>query len=153
MANFLLDTNIIIVYARNSEITFRLEKDLKLLTGEHNLVISAVSVGEVKSLAYRNKWGKQKIARLEVLLKNFLIADINSEDVFEKYAVIDMFSQGVLGNPKLVGSARNMGKNDLWIAATGAVLQLVLVTTDHDFDHLDGHFLKVRKVDLNQYKN
>jgi tRNA(fMet)-specific endonuclease VapC len=152
MANYLLDTNIIVIYARNSTLTSKVEQDLPLLTGEHNLVISAVSVGEVKSLAYRNKWGKEKIARLEQLLKQFLVADINAADVFEQYAIIDMFSQGILESPKLTGSARNMGKNDLWIAATASVLQLVLITTDHDFEHLDGHFLEVKKVDLDRYK-
>lgn len=33
-------------------------------------------------------------------------------------------------------SARNMGKNDLWIAATALYLDLPLHTTDNDFDHL-----------------
>ena len=33
-------------------------------------------------------------------------------------------------------SARNMGKNDLWIAATALYFDMVLHTTDNDFDHL-----------------
>ncbi len=40
----------------------------------------------------------------------------------------------------------NMGKNDLWIAATASVLNLELLTTDSDFDHLDGEFIKLRKI-------
>ena len=33
-------------------------------------------------------------------------------------------------------SARNMGKNDVWIAATALYLDMELHTTDNDFDHL-----------------
>jgi tRNA(fMet)-specific endonuclease VapC len=39
-----------------------------------------------------------------------------------------------------------MGKNDLWIAATASLLNLKLVTTDGDFDHLDSSFLSLHKV-------
>jgi predicted nucleic acid-binding protein len=38
-----------------------------------------------------------------------------------------------------------MGKNDLWLAATAHVGQLVFVTTDLDFDHLDGIFIELLK--------
>lgn len=31
-----------------------------------------------------------------------------------------------------------MGKNDLWIAATAITYNIPLITTDADFDHLDG---------------
>jgi predicted nucleic acid-binding protein len=44
-------------------------------------------------------------------------------------------------------SARNMGKNDLWIAATASVLKAKLLTTDRDFDHLDSEFLEVIYID------
>jgi len=40
-----------------------------------------------------------------------------------------------------------MGKNDLWIALTAALLGLTLITTDADFDHLNGSFFDVRKID------
>jgi predicted nucleic acid-binding protein len=42
--------------------------------------------------------------------------------------------------------ARNMGKNDLWIAATTHLLNATLVTTDHDFDHLDPSFIQLHKI-------
>jgi len=40
-----------------------------------------------------------------------------------------------------------MSKNDLWIAATTAVTNTVLLTTDSDFDHLDKVFFSVIKID------
>jgi predicted nucleic acid-binding protein len=46
----------------------------------------------------------------------------------------------MLGN-----SSRNMGKNDLWIAATAYALNAVLLTTDADFDHLHQIFFEVKK--------
>ena len=42
--------------------------------------------------------------------------------------------------------------NDLWIAATGSVLQVVIVTTDSDCDHLNGEYVKLKKVDINRYR-
>lgn len=46
-----------------------------------------------------------------------------------------------------------MGKNDLWIAATGALLGLTLITTDTDFNHLQGVFLDIRKIELSLFKS
>lgn len=149
--NYLLDTNILVIYVRATDLTRRIEQDLELLTGGNDLVISVVTVGEIKSIARRNKWGKKKIENLEELLEQFLIADINVEAIVEEYAEIDTFSQGKLSGKKTVFTARNMGKNDLWIAATGSVLNLTLVTTDSDFDHLNDEYLTVKKIEVNQY--
>jgi hypothetical protein len=53
------------------------------------------------------------------------------------YARVEAYSQGKLqGQPLPPGlSARNMGKNDIWIAATALYLDLELHTTDNDFNH------------------
>lgn len=40
-------------------------------------------------------------------------------------------------------TARNMGKNDLWIAATAYEIGASLVTTDKDFNHLQDIFLPI----------
>ncbi len=53
-------------------------------------------------------------------------------DVVETYAKIDDYSRRKGGT---------MGKNDIWIAATAAVTGARLLTTDRDFDHLDGVYL------------
>ncbi len=39
-----------------------------------------------------------------------------------------------------------MGKNDFWIAALATILNLELITTDADFDHLHNVFFPVRKI-------
>jgi len=149
--DYLLDTNILVIYSRANATARQIENDLKLLSLENNLTISAVSVGEIESIAIRNKWGAQKIARLQTLLDRFLIADINVTEIFKKYAEIDAYSQGKLPDSPVNFTARNMGKNDLWIAATTAVLDFTLVTTDNDFNHLEGEYLKIRKVNLKDY--
>lgn len=72
--------------------------------------------------------------------------DIWAEDILSRYAEIDAFSQNKLPAQPLSLTARNMGKNDLWIAATASILDAQLLTTDFDFDHLNGVFLNVGKV-------
>ena len=71
MKNYILDTNILLTYIRNTTITQRLEEDLGLFSSENNLLISVVSLGEIKSIAYRNKWGTSKLENLTKLLDNF----------------------------------------------------------------------------------
>ena len=145
---YLLDTNIVLTYARNTEVTKKLEAKLKLLSGDHRLIISIVGVGELKAFMKKNKWGNKKISQLERLVDKFMVADINVEEIIERYAEIDAFSQGKLENRKSKFTARNMGKNDLWIAATASYLDVELITTDKDFEHLNGEYLIVNQIDL-----
>jgi tRNA(fMet)-specific endonuclease VapC len=151
--NYLIDTNILVIYVRDTDLTRKLEDDLKLLTGDNNLIISVVSIGEIKSIAKQNNWGKKKTERLIEILNQFLIADINVEDIIESYSEIDTYSQGKLGGKVTNFTSRNMGKNDLWIAATASTLNLELITTDKDFDHLNEEYLKLRRIDLSEYSD
>jgi tRNA(fMet)-specific endonuclease VapC len=148
--NYLLDTNILVTYVRDTEVTRRLEDRLKLLNGENNLIVSVVSIGEIRSIAKQNNWGEKKINKLEHIIEDFLIADINVETIIERYAEIDAYSQGKLKGEEVTFSARNMGKNDLWIAATSSIFDLELITTDKDFEHLNPKYLKLTRVDLSK---
>ena len=73
---------------------------------------------------------------------------VESEEIAAAYADLDAFSQ--CAHPSYLPPAgmtgRNMGKNDLWIAATAMLFNATLLTTDADFAHLSPHFLKVEKV-------
>jgi len=42
-------------------------------------------------------------------------------------------------------TAKNMGKNDRWIAATASVPDVDLLTSDKDFEHLDGACIRLAK--------
>lgn len=108
---------------------------------------SVVVEAETKTLAFRNKWSQKRLAQLDSFLEEFCILDV-SQLLVATYVEIDTFSQ--LRNPNFThypfNTPRNMGKNDLWIAATASLLGLQLVTTDADFDHLHDVFLDVRRI-------
>lgn len=144
----MFDTNILLLFVRESEIIQRIKKIFNPFGAPNRAVISVVNVGEIRAISLRNKWGNRKIERLEDLLSRFVIADINDEEIINRYAEIDAFSQGRLESKKSNFTARNMGKNDIWIAATASVLDATLLTTDNDFNHLHDEFLSVAKIDL-----
>lgn len=67
--------------------------------------------------------------------------DIHVTEVIDAYVEIDVLSQ------QHPAGARNMGKNDLWIAACASAAGATLLTTDKDFDHLSPHLLTVAYID------
>lgn len=146
---YLFDTNILLRYIRNAEDVKMRAFDQKYnpLGLQHTPIVCVVSLGELKSLGKRNGWGKKRIEAVEKFLKLFVIVDIYAAEVLERYAEIDAFSQNKLSEKPLAVSARNMGKNDLWIAAVASVLDAKLLTNDRDFDHLNGVYLEVLKPD------
>ena len=134
---YLFDTNLLLINLRESSVKEKLEEKFHFFDMSNTLLTSVVCVGEIKSIAKQRDWGNQRMGKLEKLLEKFLIIDINIQTIIERYAEIDAFSQGKLKTRPATFSARNMGKNDLWIAATASVLAIPLITTDHDFDHLE----------------
>ena len=88
------------------------------------------------------------MTELNYIFENIILIDINAEDILTRYAEIEAYSQGKLSDKALGSSARNMGKNDLWIAATASVVNATLLTTDADFDHLNGVFLNLVKFEV-----
>ena len=122
---YLLDTNILIHYLRKSSLADYVERTYKPLVPSPTTtpIISAVIHGELESLALQNNWGEPRKLELQLLINKFLIVDIRVKAIINRYAEIDAYSQGKLKGQPLIGSARNMGKNDLWIAATASVLE------------------------------
>lgn len=143
---YFLDTNIIIHLLRNDLTGLRIKQQYQLFTPNNQLVISIVSLGELKAFALQRNWGIQRLAALENILQLMIIADINSPDIIEKYAEIDSYSQSRLAHKPMPTSARKMGKNDVWIAATASVLQIPLLTTDADFQHLNQVYLDLYQI-------
>lgn len=146
---YLLDTNILIHYLRQSSLAEYIERTYQPLVPSPTTIplISAVILGELESLALQNNWGEPRKRQLKILTDKFLVVDINIKTIINRYAEIDAFSQNKLKSRPLSNSARNMGKNDLWIAATASVLDATLLTTDKDFDHLNKEFLNVVWLD------
>lgn len=109
-------------------------------------ILPVIVLGEVRAIALRSGWGAIKIAHVEAVLTSRLTMEI-TETLTPLYARLDTYSQGKLpGQPLPPGmSARNMGKNDLWIAAVALYLEMPLHTGDHDFDHLPAFGLQLAK--------
>jgi len=143
---FLLDTNILLHYLRNSNTSEWIDKNFAPLSPSNDAILCVVSIGEIRAIAKINHWGKKRLENIVQLCEELVITDINSEDLIERYAELDAFSQGKLDAKPLGTSSRNMGKNDLWIAATASVLDATLLTTDQDFMHLKDHFLNVEVI-------
>lgn len=148
MRRFVLDTNVVIAALKGHVLWQRIQTEHKLAADDALLMISAATMAELLSLAEQNGWGQPKKDKLEKLLKRYVIIDINHADdaLMSAYARIDAFSQGKLTGHTLGLSSRNMGKNDLWIAATTAVTKATLLTTDADFDHLKDGFIGLVRV-------
>ncbi len=150
MKRYLLDTNILMLYVRNDSRYKYIDSNYNPISGESTSVISVVTEGELKAISLKRQWGSIKMEVAKSILRDFLKADINVNEIIERYAEIDAFSEGKLASKPLGSSARKMGKNDLWIAATASVLGLTLLTTDKDFDHLKDVYLDLAFVDLDK---
>ena len=146
--NFLWDTNILIHYIRSSVLYQKLDQQHSFFQMPNRTFISVVSVGEIFSIAKQRGWKTAKLNALNEILKDLRPLPIAQQSIIEAYADIDAYSQGKHSSfilPKNM-SARNMGKNDLWIAASAHALKLRLVTTDKDFSHLKEDFIELLEV-------
>lgn len=104
---------------------------------------------ELRSMALQRQWQRDKQTKLDELLRRIPKVDINHPSVIARFAEIDAYRLGKLSTRPLPAgiSSRAIGDNDLWIAAVSSVLNAVLITTDRDFDVLDGVFLTRLYVD------
>jgi predicted nucleic acid-binding protein len=149
MTNILLDTNILIHLVRGNAIAQQVKNYVGSIT-EPQLFVSVVNIAEAESLVVQWNWPSDKIERLKKLITSFIAIDIeqNNTELLDAYVNIDAFSQGKIPAPNelvLNNSSRNMGKNDLWIAATAYAMNAELLTTDGDFDHLNTSYFSIKK--------
>lgn len=147
--SYIVDTNIVIHKVRDSKIWDFVNQNYFKNQWKRQAVVSVVTLAEAKVFGKRNNWGQQKSKSLANSLEKIPHFNINS-DVIEKYIQLDLYSQNAHKSLKLPKpfNTRNMGKNDLWIAATAATYQLPLITTDQDFLHLNDIFLEVIYIDI-----
>lgn len=127
---YLLDTNILLALIRGGDLGQKIETRFRLSSATQKPLISVVTCGEIRVLADRNGWGEAKQNALTSALASLVVVDLNHPDILDAYVRLEAVSwKHPLG-------ARNMGKNDLWIAACAAAAGAFLITTDADFDHL-----------------
>ena len=77
--------------------------------------------------------GEEVLAEVRSRRPDAIILDINMPQVLEAYGEIDHHCRKV---------GRPMGENDVWIAATARAFGVCLLSTDRDFDHLDGLWIE-----------
>ena len=132
-----LDTNILLHLLRGKKAGQVIDHDYQVSGRNPRAIISVVTKGELKALAYKFEWGPEQHARLDEMLASLPSADISHSAIIDAYAAID-FASMALGV--------TTGKNDLWIAATTLVVKGVLLTTDTDFNHLGPTGLRVEYI-------
>jgi len=146
----LLDTNILIYLSKDPSLRL-LAKFIGI--DNQKVFISVATISELKSISIQNSWGDKRILTLDRIFEKAIVIEI-TENLVETYAQIDSFSQ--CKNPhhrsQSFSTPRNMGKNDIWIAATTALLGLKLITTDADFNHLHDVFIEVECLKPEQLK-
>ncbi len=151
--DYLLDTNLILIYSRESEIARKIEEKYHLFNENNRLAISIVTLGELDALTKKLQIGEKRKLRIEQVVDRLAKIRLNIKDVIERYGDIDAYSQNKLIGRKSTFTARNMGKNDIWIAATASVYGLKLVTTDKDFEHLDQEYIDLEYINIEDYKS
>ncbi|NJO00844.1 MAG: type II toxin-antitoxin system VapC family toxin [Bacteroidia bacterium] len=146
---YILDTCIMLHIVRDSDVWKCVDLEFKPFTDPNEAFLAFVSVGEVLSLAKQLRWKEKKIRRLEEAINKLTILEMTRETI-SHYVEIDFYSQGKSEDQPLPPgmTARNMSKNDLWIAATAVEVNAEIITTDKDFSHLDKVFCKVHYVDI-----
>ena len=129
---YILDTNVIVHLIRNNELGRYINATYNLSDALQRAVISVVTIGEMYSLAEHRNWGQTKIKQLENILKEIVWIDINRNDILRAYGEIESATRR---------NGHQLGKNDIWIAATANVTGMTLLTTDKDFDHAHPKFI------------
>lgn len=137
MRRFVLDTNFLLHLIRDSEVVRNTVAAHRLQDVDAFIILSVVTVAEIRVLAERNNWGNTKKKIMNQLVEQATVVDISLIDdlLMQAYVTLDVSSTRV---------GRKMGKNDLWIAATASVAQAALVTADGDFDHLAEHIYTIK---------
>jgi predicted nucleic acid-binding protein len=141
MNRFVLDTSFLLNLIRNTPASQTLVTQLGINDPGSLIILSVVSVAEIRVLARRRNWGNPKLQKMEQVIAAAMVIDINLNDdeLLARYVDIDTNSQAL---------GRRMGKNDLWIAATTMVANATLITGDRDFDHLNGS-IQIVKIPVN----
>ena len=116
---YVWDTNIFIKSLRNPNFLSMINNQYDCFGSSNELLISAVTVGELYAFAQRNRWGKKRIGEMvEMIELATRIPVTDNMNMIQMYADIDTYSQSCHPTLRLPTSARKMGKNDLWIART-----------------------------------
>ncbi|MCC7435385.1 MAG: PIN domain-containing protein [Methanoregulaceae archaeon] len=121
---YLWDTSLLVHAVRGSVTFNKIDASLGLVEAKVAPTISIVSRGEIMAFAAHKHWGAAKLKVLETLLDRCVVIPIDDDDLVEIYAELAEHS---------IRNGRNVGQNDLWIAATAVHFGLTVLTLDGDF--------------------
>jgi tRNA(fMet)-specific endonuclease VapC len=138
---YVLDTSTVLNLIRGKDLGKQIDAAYGLVVSMHRQTISIVTHGELKTLAKRRYWGPAKQQALAAALGNLVTINIDSDPLVDAYVRVE---EACRSTP---GGERKMGQNDMWIAATALLSGLPLITTDKDFNHLNGRVITVHWVD------
>lgn len=124
---YVLDTSVVLVLVRQGELGRRIERRFALTALSTRLIVSIVTRAEIEVIADRNQWGSSRRRVLAAFLDACTTVPIAHQDLVEGYVEAEAICRAA------PGGAVQMGKNDLWIAATSHHVSCPLLTLDHDF--------------------
>lgn len=139
--SYLLDTNVLLALIRGNALGTHIDQAFGLRASLHRHAVSIVTHAELLVLADRHNWGSAKRAVLEEALEHLVVVPVDGIELVQAYAIISATDLAASGG------ARNMGKNDIWIAATALYTSLPLLTTDRDFRFLHNNPLQIMWID------
>lgn len=132
--DYLLDTGIVLHYARASAACSRVEQECGLAVSTFRPMVCVVTLGEIRAIALRRGWDGAKLNGLDAFLANLVSVDISPPAIINAYAAIS-------AHATRHGWALAHQKNDLWIAAAAQVTGATLLTMDKDFTPAQGVFI------------
>jgi predicted nucleic acid-binding protein len=135
---YLLDTNVLIHYARASSVGQAIESRFGFQASSFKPLVCVVTMGEIMAFGRHKAWGPEKWKQLQRLTDNIVRVGIDSDAVLDAYAEIHKYK---------VDHGHALGDNDVWIAAATKATGAVLLTTDHDFDALCPHLIQRTYID------
>ncbi len=142
--SYVLDTNILLALVRGNSLGLSIDTAYGLRAHLQRHVVSVVSQAELLVLADRKNWGQAKRDAVHLMFENLVVLPVDGEALLRAYVEVSRADMAWREGP------RNMGKNDIWIAATAVSSGLPLLTTDKDFRFLDGDLVQVLWIDPNQ---
>lgn len=136
----LLDTNVLLHLVRNKAAGKWIERTYELRARPERPLISIVSVGEMLRLGLRagRNWGAARHELLQRLMQELVVVDVEEPGILPLYGRIGAY---------LDDTGQPIPQNDVWIAATAAAKDAVVLTTDSDFDRLHPEYVRREFID------
>lgn len=142
--SFVLDTNVLLALIRGNSLGATIDEAYGLRANLQRHIVSIASQAEIWVMADKHNWGEAKRNALRLMFEQLVVIPIDGQALVDSYVKI---SDADRNWPE---GARNMGKNDLWIASTALHTGLALLTTDTDFVFLNNNPIQVLWIDSDQ---